>query len=305
LHDVNFFQLSRNTVNIIKRPINLMIAMEKATFADLMQARGFPQSSTFMFQNRESEANIRCRVLRRMSFVLFAGARDEYVEYLPSILEKLSETMKGFSGPYVHIEVLLCMRILLTRTSADYLASFWPLVLTELISVFATVTSARSDGELMIAALKFIDLALVLVPEELAMYRWMFFSDNPEMVPGGDADVKPFTPLLALFAEQPKRVGSDLVSEGFRKPFFSNATPVSLTADGVRSVITSMIKEHKKMFTFSTIDDDAVQATLLDSIAASEEFGSRVSDVRDEVGNLSSLASAKGDSYYRDSSATD
>ncbi len=76
-------------------------------------------------------------------------------------MERLVESLKVQSAPHLHAQVFFCMRIMLARVSADHLHSLWPLVLMELIRVFQNHSVAPV---LLLAACKFVDLALVLLP---------------------------------------------------------------------------------------------------------------------------------------------
>lgn len=71
--------------------------------------------------------------LRRLSYVLLSGEKNHYLTQLPSIQEKLVDTLRNVSAPVVQCEVYLCVRVLLCRLSPHNLSSFWPVILTELV----------------------------------------------------------------------------------------------------------------------------------------------------------------------------
>lgn len=71
--------------------------------------------------------------LRRLSFILYAGDKNQFLTQLPSVQEKLVEVFKNVSSPTVQCEVFLCIRVLLCRLSPHNLTSFWPVILTELV----------------------------------------------------------------------------------------------------------------------------------------------------------------------------
>jgi hypothetical protein len=73
--------------------------------------------------------------LRRLSYVIFAAEKNHFLAQLPSVIEKLVEIFKNVTSPVVHSEVYLCLRVLLCRLSPHNLTSFWPVVLTELVSI--------------------------------------------------------------------------------------------------------------------------------------------------------------------------
>ena len=79
---------------------------------------------------------LRSLQLRRLSFALFCGDKNGFITQLPTIQEKLVETLKNVTAPIVQSEVYLCVRVLLCRLSPHNLTSFWPVLLTELVSNF-------------------------------------------------------------------------------------------------------------------------------------------------------------------------
>lgn len=74
--------------------------------------------------------------LRRLSLVLLTGEKNQFVTQLPSIQEKLVDILRNVASPVVQSEVYLCIRVLLCRLSAHNLTSFWPVLLTELVSKY-------------------------------------------------------------------------------------------------------------------------------------------------------------------------
>lgn len=78
---------------------------------------------------------VRSLNLRRLSLVLFVGEKNHFLTQLPSVQEKLADTLRNVPSPIVQSEVFLCIRVLLCRLSAHNLTSFWPVILTELASV--------------------------------------------------------------------------------------------------------------------------------------------------------------------------
>jgi hypothetical protein len=72
--------------------------------------------------------------IRRISFVLFTGEKNHFLANLPTVQEKLVDVLKNVSAPIVQSEVYLCIRVLLCRLSSHNLTSFWPVLLTELVS---------------------------------------------------------------------------------------------------------------------------------------------------------------------------
>ena len=78
---------------------------------------------------------VRSLNLRRLSLVLFVGEKNHFLTQLPSVQEKLVDTLRNVPSPIVQSEVFLCIRVLLCRLSPHNLTSFWPVILTELASI--------------------------------------------------------------------------------------------------------------------------------------------------------------------------
>jgi len=266
-HDPLFFTLSINTLLALRLPISSIIAADRSCLVDLISGKGVVQSSSFMFQAKDSEAIQRVRLLRRISFVMFSEDKDEYVEQLPAILEKLSESMKSFEAPMVHSEVLFCMRVVLARVSPDYLASFWPLVLTEATTVLAAAQkkqiSSRVEFDLFLAALKFLDLALVLVPEEMAMYRWIFFADSSQMMVDVQVAHAGFVPLLQLLISEADRPSGRTARVRGRAPVLEGVR-TGTTYDDLCRVADDLVQGHKFMITLGTLDANKVHSSLVE-----------------------------------------
>lgn len=90
--------------------------------------------SANIFTSRDTEMLLRSINLRRVSYAVFTGERNQFLAQLPLIQEKLVDILRpGVVSPVVHSEVYLCMRVLLCRLSPHNLSSFWPIILTELV----------------------------------------------------------------------------------------------------------------------------------------------------------------------------
>ena len=145
-------------------------------------------TSANIFANREYEMLLRSLNLRRVSYILFVGEKNNFLTQLPTIQEKLVDTFRTNQSPIVQSEVFLCLRVLLCRLSPHNLTSFWPVVLTEMVRSLTNlccclgsdsvqyrifeqaITSLPADGsedlQLILAACKCLDLLLVLQTEE-------------------------------------------------------------------------------------------------------------------------------------------
>ncbi|PSS29693.1 hypothetical protein PHLCEN_2v2841 [Hermanssonia centrifuga] len=166
--------------------VKMLFETDKTALTELL-SRITTAPSANIFTNREYEMLLRSLNLRRLSYVLLTGEKNQFLTQLPTIQEKLVDTLRSVTAPIVQSEVYLCVRVLLCRLSPHNLSSFWPVILTELYRVFEQVTgSLPSDGSeelgLILAASKLLDLLLVLQTEEFQIHQWIFITDTVDAV---------------------------------------------------------------------------------------------------------------------------
>jgi hypothetical protein len=131
--DNRFFYMSPPTAKKWRSIIQTAFSIEKERFPELMTRITTSPSTTF-FSNKDIETMNRSLNLRRLSFVLFSGHVDQYITQLPIIQEKVVDLLKLEHGEMVHVEIYLCLRVLLVRFSQKHLMNFWPVLITELVS---------------------------------------------------------------------------------------------------------------------------------------------------------------------------
>lgn len=124
---------------------------DKQAFSDLL-SRVSATASTGLFTNRDAEITLRRANLRRLSYALYAGGKDYYLDYLPAIQEKLVELLKNGLTLLINADVnfipccleklvtkafkvYLCMRILLCRISPHSMPAIWPVIISDLVSL--------------------------------------------------------------------------------------------------------------------------------------------------------------------------
>lgn len=130
--DNRFFYMNSTTANKWIRILQTAFSIEKERMTELMARITTSPSNTF-FSNKDQETLNRSLNLRRLSFVLFSGTSDQYVPQLPIIQEKIVELLKLDHGEMMHLEIYLCLRIILMRFSQKHLMNFWPVLITELV----------------------------------------------------------------------------------------------------------------------------------------------------------------------------
>lgn len=188
----DFFRLTREQLPLWVRIVNHVMALDTNALNEFLKlaARSLTASqpmgassllTSAVARNRDLDI-ARARFVKRLAFIVYAGAQDQCVHILPQIQERLVEALRiGFS-PRLHHDVLLCFRAMLLRFSASKLASFWPVILTELVRIFSLETP---DPNLLLAAVKFLDLALVMPSDTFGHFEWVFLADRIETALGG------------------------------------------------------------------------------------------------------------------------
>ena len=89
-------------------------------------------------------------------------------------LEKLVEGLKLGNAEALHTQIFVCLRVLLTRIHISNLAPIWPLIITETIRTF----EIGQDKSLLLAVSKFIDTALILLPQHFQLFKWSFVQET-------------------------------------------------------------------------------------------------------------------------------
>ena len=130
--DNRFFYMNSVLSKKWLKVIGTAFSIEKERMTELIARITTTPSNTF-FSNRDQEILNRSLNVRRLSFVLFAGTIDQYVPQLPVIQERIVELLKLDHSEMVHMEIYLCLRIILMRFSQKHLMNFWPVLITELV----------------------------------------------------------------------------------------------------------------------------------------------------------------------------
>ncbi|KAI9513117.1 Dopey, N-terminal-domain-containing protein [Russula earlei] len=186
INDHRFFTCSMEAGMNFRSIIQAWVDTDKSVFADFL-GKVTSTPSTNIFTNRETENQLRSMNMRRMSYILFCGEKNQFLTSLPTIQEKLVDALKNTSTPVVQAEVYLCVRVLMCRLSQHNLDSFWPVILSEMYRLLEqTMVEVPSDGSetlsLILSVCKFIDLLLVLQTEEFQMHQWVFITDTIDAV---------------------------------------------------------------------------------------------------------------------------
>lgn len=129
-------------------------------------------------------------ILRRMSLLVLAAADDTYVANLVGIQEKILEllTATAASSPSsaTRAEVYMLLRALILKTSAAHMASFWPIMNSELYDALSSLfTGQRNDTYniyCILQACKLLDTLVTLAPDDFQLREWLFITDTVDAV---------------------------------------------------------------------------------------------------------------------------
>ncbi|GAM27983.1 hypothetical protein SAMD00019534_111590 [Acytostelium subglobosum LB1] len=174
--DNDFFKLDIKSLEQAGKFINQIMIHDKTAFSDFIKllSKSWTPPSALTF-NKETESINRARHLKRLSFILWSGAENQHLSILPLVLEKIVESLRIPNAILLHLQVFQCLRVLLVRISHENLRPFWPVILTEMIDIL----SHAEFCELVLAACKFLDLALTLpsITEQFSLFEWVFIKD--------------------------------------------------------------------------------------------------------------------------------
>ncbi|KAG9286705.1 hypothetical protein G9A89_012255 [Geosiphon pyriformis] len=184
--DNRFFVMGSAATAKWRTIIQIIMISEKERFAEILGRISTSPANT-LFTSKDQESYNRALNLRRLSFIIYCGKMDQYLSQLPIVQEKLVELLKLGITELVHIEIYLCLRILLCRISNQHLSNFWPVILTELINLFGIFEKdvppeKPEELNVFLAACKFLDLVFVLQTDEFQIYQWMFITDTWDVI---------------------------------------------------------------------------------------------------------------------------
>ncbi|XP_051938697.1 protein dopey-2 [Hippocampus zosterae] len=195
--DPLFFTMDASCAPSWKAIIDHLLTHEKTMFKDLISMQS---GSLKLFANVDQKPML----LKRQAFAMYSGELDQYHLYLPLIQERLTEALRMNPSPAVSAQIFLMFRVLLLRISCQHLTSLWPIMVTELIRIFARLEKAllvekdvsklskvvrgafdrnapvnfsQAELDMYLSACKFLDTSLAFPPERIPlfqMYRWAF-----------------------------------------------------------------------------------------------------------------------------------
>ncbi|PWN52444.1 hypothetical protein IE53DRAFT_367211 [Violaceomyces palustris] len=253
--DPRFFTISPASSKTWGPIVYSLMAADKEKLSELI-GKITAASSANIFTNREAEMLARAFNLRRLSFVIYSGDKDHFLPQLPNIQEKVVDILRTNVAELVHAEVYLCMRVLLCRFSGRHLASFWPVIITELMRLFENLVedlpSDNSDGlHLVLSACKFLDLLLTTQSEDFQIHQWMFVTDTVDVAhPPDDWMAESIMDRLAVIINEKRTALTPSMEHGLKvhkvsDPFDFQESDDHATLAGTDTTSSLLVNGHK------------------------------------------------------------
>lgn len=168
---------------------------DKERLPELLSRLTQPASAGIMFGVGASAARLEADRktqlnLRRISLLILAADEDHFSGDLSTLQQKLEDllTATHVSSPSsaTRAEVYMVLRALVLKTSAIHMASFWPMISTELQDVISSIAPGR-DSETynpysLLQACKLLEKLLVISPDDFQLQEWLFVTDTIDVI---------------------------------------------------------------------------------------------------------------------------
>lgn len=161
-------------------------------------------SGTLLFNwNDEVEIlNSNVPIIKRISYLILVGKRDEFIKTLPCLTEAMLNFFRAFKQItktcQMQSSLFILMRVLVLKFSESHLVDLWPLVykeiyvaFDELAVKFGNMTSNEHSNEIpevdlecMLQVCKLFDVLTILEPEEFQLSEWVFVDNTTDGIYG-------------------------------------------------------------------------------------------------------------------------
>uniref|UniRef100_A0A672STT1 DOP1 leucine zipper like protein B n=1 Tax=Sinocyclocheilus grahami TaxID=75366 RepID=A0A672STT1_SINGR len=214
--DPMFFTMESSCSCHWRSIIDHLLTHEKTMFKDLMSMQS---NSLKLFNSAEQKPML----LKRQAFAMFSGENDQYHFYLPLIQERLTENLRVGQTPSVSAQMFLMFRVLLLRISPQHLTSLWPIMVTELKTIWLRhsakyVHLCSTEGKIILTIYLF-----------LCRYRWAF-------IPEVDVDHYDGPGNTLLEGEQECKPHIVRILDGINRRYGSNTDRVKFPLLTLRSL---------------------------------------------------------------------
>jgi hypothetical protein len=124
---------------------------------------------------RSSRDQDRLFNVRRLALCIISCDVDQFAGHITSIKEKIAELGRTVSIDPIHGEEYLLFRALLLRISPSHLTAIWPLMMTQITTLFTMILEqsgavSKEQLPLFFGACKFLDTMLVVNSEDFQLY---------------------------------------------------------------------------------------------------------------------------------------
>lgn len=198
-NDAKFFS---SPISIVKDgwlPLLRQLAFaEKALLPELLSRLNPPTAAGILFgvgaTAARLEADKKAQLnLRRVSCILLAVEPDTFAAHLGMLQAKLEELLiaSSISSPSstTRAEIYMVIRALVLQSSTNQMASFWPLLNTELRAAFSSMYDNDEDSSSntynnysLLQVAKLLDVLLLKNPEEFQPQEWLFVTDTVDAI---------------------------------------------------------------------------------------------------------------------------
>ncbi|CAG7833844.1 unnamed protein product [Allacma fusca] len=140
LIESSFFRMNLGDFRHWMIILDNIFSQDKNSFTELIARATVPTSNSLnIFTSKETEYENRASLLKRLAVVIYASDMDEYIKFITSIQERISESLKASPNviPNIQLNVVLLFRVLLKKLSSNHLTSLWPIIIHEIGIVFA------------------------------------------------------------------------------------------------------------------------------------------------------------------------
>lgn len=176
-----FFTMPADQASKWKFILKTFLTNDKERITDFI-SRISAATSSILRSSRDQDRLIN---VRRLAFILISGDLDQFIQHINPIKEKLAELARTASIDPIHAEVCLLYRTLLLRLSAVHLVSFWPMMISEIQSLFMQILEqagivSKEQLPLFFEACKLLDMMLVVGFDDFQLYIAPLYCINEE-----------------------------------------------------------------------------------------------------------------------------
>ena len=171
------------------------ILLDKDRLQDYLVRLNPPTAAGIMFGVGASSARVEADrktqlTLRRTALLILAAADDFYITKFSviqdKILELLTATAASSPSSATRAELYMLLRALVLKTSAVHMASFWPIISSELYDALSSLFQGEHSDTYniycIVQACKLLDTLVTLAPDEFQLREWLFITDTVDAV---------------------------------------------------------------------------------------------------------------------------